>query len=302
MGTTIHIGLPKTGTTALQTQIFSQDSSIQYIGSYGAHDELFRFIVTAEELEYIKREPEIKQTFIPYTEGETPLLVSREESTISHYYPVWMSYADRFLIAHRYKRLFPDAKILFIIRHPIKFLASLFNQWQKHPYIYKHSFSHWIQWQIEAYNSEFGSWLKIPIYWEIYTLYAELFGAQNIKVMLYEEFEDHPTSFISDFMTFAGSNQKTFPSPTYENTATASNQIRREQLYWKYSHLRVPLAAYDKLTRAVSRLNPNTSQKHRSSLRLNENQTRFISDLYREGNRKLAQTAQLNLQAYNYPL
>ncbi len=206
-----------------------------------------------------------------------------------------MGYADRYLIAHRYKRLFSDAKIVLVIREQVAFLNSLFNQWQKHPYIFKHSFARWVRWQIEISGKGYaGSSLKIPQYWDIYTLYADLFGACNVKVMLYEDLKTAPGDFVTTFMKEVGSQKTQHTLSKHENFAGSTSKNRINQLFWCHSFLRrVPL-----LHRGLSFLSDFTQRRDF----LPSNLTEVVNDIYRAGNKKLMDEAKVDLKKYNYPL
>lgn len=82
-------------------------------------------------------------------------------------------------IAKRLKNIYPDAKILLVIRNQVSFIESWYKDNVKFGYVA--GFEKWFK-RKKIHNEL--NWIK---YGEIVKLYQELFSKDNVKVVLFEE-------------------------------------------------------------------------------------------------------------------
>ena len=105
----IHIGLPRTGTTFLQRVVFPK-MDVNFTGN--------KHLINANIID-----------------GKN--LISNE--SLCGYFYIHMGYADGFVVCDRIKKLFPDAKIIFVTRNVDEWLVSCWNlcrsDFSKRPYV-----------------------------------------------------------------------------------------------------------------------------------------------------------------------
>jgi len=125
----IHIGLHKTASTYLQTQIFPQFQDWCVIGR-----PTTQFHSLFNKLQYLDDSLfddsvliNLRNQIIRKADGRNILLT--DESFCSKLYR-W-GYNNRSIVANRLKKMFPEAVILIVIREPISLLVSIYNQYVK---------------------------------------------------------------------------------------------------------------------------------------------------------------------------
>lgn len=179
----LHIGVMKTGTTALQSSVFPKCPELSYFGKPQlplAH--AIRSITTMGREEWVRAEPDTVAEIAAAFEGAGPrILLSEEEFSIGG---EANSAADRSMIAARLQRLFPTATILVVVRNQFDALRSL------HAYVMGMSsqyqpFGQWLE-HHESVSVE-GRGLDVFDYAKLVQLYAGLFPQRKIRVLRYEE-------------------------------------------------------------------------------------------------------------------
>lgn len=108
----IHVGLPKTGTTFLQHEIFPKIKNVNFI-----HYQNFAMEIYTDKLNIISNEE---------------LFGYKVRGSNAH---------DRFTIADRLKLCFPDAKIILGLRNKKTWLKSCYKQWVRDGGI--HEYDYW---------------------------------------------------------------------------------------------------------------------------------------------------------------
>lgn len=180
----IHIGLPKTGTTLLQTRVFPNHPQIAYLGRDGVCPEVDQL------LHDVRRSPtwdgEAARLVLKSVMSSTPtagrtIVVSHEGLS------TYNRNVSPSLKAERLHELFGRARVLLIVRRPQDMIESLFFQRLKRPWhrSFDTSFERWFerQWsQRDTVSSE----LQRLLFFSLATSYADRFGRDNVIVMPYE--------------------------------------------------------------------------------------------------------------------
>jgi len=195
----IHIGLPKCASTTLQDRLFSPNPSFIYLGRVknGYRDdatrELFERITFEDSLDY---NPDVaaslRQSLCAKvtTPGDPPrpILVSAESLSVE-------GRADRRLIAERLYRLFAPAKILIVLRAQPAMLQSLYLNHLRASGPRIMTFEQWLD---QAYGGiRFTDLHRIGLDYEILVrIYEEMFGADNVVVVPFEEIKDQASGFF----------------------------------------------------------------------------------------------------------
>ncbi len=191
----IHIGANKTASTTLQRALFSHHSGLHYMGEDGAgyedYKEIVNSMVADDDLYYpAERCRDLFQRHYSQVSDQT-FLYSNEDVMTSRI-PV--------LCAKRLKSLIPDAKVLLVIRNQNTAIPSFyanhgaFLKPAPPRYFRRHvSFDDWLSFQ--AMFPKYGA-LASFFYNRLVSVYADLFGAENVHILLFEELLEDKKSFI----------------------------------------------------------------------------------------------------------
>jgi hypothetical protein len=203
----IHIGLPKTGTTWLQLQLFSRpefgffapaqsesDPKKKVKGcAYPLYrDEANRLI---EEQDFDPGALRDRFAAISVPDGMRPV-ISNERlggNPLSNGF-------DRKLLCRRIKDVFPNSRILLVIREQRAMVLSNYLQYLK--------YGGWDS--IERYldpPSDARHPVLSPAFWRydrLISLYQETFGAERLLVLPYEMLAADPQAFVAAICRFAG--------------------------------------------------------------------------------------------------
>ena len=119
--TIIHIGMPRTATTFFQQSVFPKLTDYDYFGIETTHfNDVFNQLQFADDSFYDK---ELVKTFTK--NWSTKNVILSNEGFIGQSYP--LNYINRSIIANRLSEIFPQAKILLVLRNQLDLLASLYS-------------------------------------------------------------------------------------------------------------------------------------------------------------------------------
>jgi hypothetical protein len=193
----IHIGFPKTGSTFLQ-KYFEAHPNIYHNRQRFEHyvkagviderlspcDEVFSFDVLSEELLAIWPGDHSGDDFSKYNMNYD--VKGKQKET-----------------AESLKRLFPEAKVLIVVRGYSSLISSLYSQ-----YLFGGGF--------DSFKKTLGileqSALELFNYDYAIRNYRELFGSDNVLVMPYEFLLDDPVQYLEHLEQFFGFQSYKFPS------------------------------------------------------------------------------------------
>ncbi|WP_164916950.1 sulfotransferase domain-containing protein [Leeuwenhoekiella palythoae] len=220
----VHIGYPKSASTTLQKNVFEVHSEILNLGLFGTENigkdtynisnsniylndsslrNFYDTITSSHSIEYSKSNvleqmQGIFKKYIMDCEGKKKATVFSHELLTS----VNFSHPDIGLKATRIKEVFPNAKIIIVIRNQIDFLLS---QYRDQPFDPR-NFScgrhvkpdKWIE---IALKNDLPL-LKSLKYNEVVKLYFELFSKDNVKVLHFEDLILDKHRFATDLSSF----------------------------------------------------------------------------------------------------
>ena len=211
MQTYIHIGYPKNASTTLQTDVFPNIKNALYLGRHYDSNYAFKSEkVTKAFYDLTMYDSvdcnldEISSVIHEYVNehiGENNKLIISSEAFANNM-------VDRGLLAERLKLIFPEAKILVLIREQMSALRSMYSflvmrQGKNINIAYGrpsvHSFEKWIVEQELFFGKSFITTLK---YYDYISVYAKLFGKNNITVLLFEELVHSPQVFYEKLGAF----------------------------------------------------------------------------------------------------
>ena len=207
----IHIGLPKTASTLLQTLVFPNIEGVTHISRpYTQENHAFNKLQYADDSLY---DPEELRSELRYILGartsDTPLLISDELLSGTPFY----NFLNRGLIAHRLAEVLPQSEIILFLRGQRSIIRSLYNQYVKLGWCTDELDSHFISqpgpgfslreflagnrsWNIRNRYISHRSYMNQQhfLYYELVRFYKHTFG--KVHVFLYEDLATEPHSIL----------------------------------------------------------------------------------------------------------
>lgn len=297
----IHIGVPKSGTTALQTHLFVGHKELISIGKIKQYST--EGVYPNKKLEYffstLKKSEEI--TF-PYDKmheiyiheiekyWDKKIIISDEGFTNS-------ILGDTYLKAKRLKHFFPEAKIIYVIRNQFDLIKSFYYMVPKSPLFLTNekkplSYNKWLD---ISFNNINNSFLLSGKYYDVYQIYTKLFSEGKILVLLYEDFKYNIEYFGDKLSEFMSIDSK-------ESLALLKNKEKintKEHHILKHFGAKYPFIEY--LFPLFKCLGQDFFCDKIFDVNLTkENRTKII-DLYKDSNDKLNNIMNNNLFKNGYP-
>jgi hypothetical protein len=319
----IHIGCAKAASTTLQKHLFDKHSEINNLGSYPTGNlgkdsnnvnydcaylkdenirKFYSNLVALDGIEYRScGNLKLYQTLIkPYLETDRINLFSTERFT-----SILFSHDDLKIKADRLKEIFPNAKIILIIRNQFNMIIS---QYRDHPFdprcvrIGKPlSIDKWIKVALEDRQTKYFSCLN---YYEIINLYSELFGRDNIGVFLFEELVNNPNQFanrISNFMEIDPEQSQIILNNKHENVSVSQRYnyyralVRRRLM----PHIESLKILPDDFKKNILFFLKSGNKKN---YKIHPTTQAMLHEHFAPLNNKLQEEYRIDLTSYNYPV
>jgi hypothetical protein len=335
MRVVLHIGVPKTGTTALQRRVFPHLPGIVYLGKPFFHEEaagrrgvdrnrlesdIIRVVRDQDSIGYDGRDLKRRVDARLAELGATTVTLLSEEGLTS------AGGVDRGLIASRLHDLFGDADIVITIRNQLTCLPSLFLHHMRKGTLPVQSFDDWVQAGLGSERSSGAAddWMiRQHDYFALYDLYRRMFPKSRISVLLYEQMLSKDAPFVAQLAGILGTDkddiERLLNGAGRENVGYTAEAVGAFTIYRRlkraYGRMRQRWMPWLELRRqapivvsgvefmrnlAISRLNRNKDAGNPARMR---DATREVLVRYfAPGNRKLAEACELPLSDYGYPL
>jgi hypothetical protein len=296
----IHIGVGKTGTTSLQRNLFAHHTGIRNIGRPYTDDEFRRAVESLREDDEADYRPFAFRRLceLAATRADGRAIVLSDETLV---HPVHQS-----LIAKRLSSVLPEAHILITIRNQYDLIASY---WAAHgrnlkgvpgPYLGKTvTFDDWFAFEAQAKRSFFS---RLDFY-RLYQIYAEIFGADRVHVMTFEELAGKPVPFAHALAALIGVDENEMselimspPAKTRPSEATAKYRALRARMLPKVALSQIPGGAA--VRRAINRF---IEAGPPLAVTLTPAQRDIIGERFGPGNKALAATIGVDLAGLRYP-
>jgi hypothetical protein len=311
----IHIGFPKTGTTTHQNHLFSKHSQILYLGKPYRDDPLQKEMHNLIKQESTTYQSSALRDYLDKLEIDEPdrgtkkkILVVSDEIMVSV-----SKVRDKGVVARRLQEVFAPfvpCKILITLRNQFEILKSTYISGCRLltktsvPGRYRGRFVGFEEWLEFSYENLDRSHMGNFIYLNTIDYYCKLFGRDNVRVLLFEEFIYNKAGYIKELSEFLdiGENE------AMALIETAHDNERIDQARLDFEHLvgsRVPMGKNRFISRAASifRFFHKISGKDgKAKVGFPGYWTERLNAVYCEGNRKLAEQFNLPLETYNYPL
>ena len=302
----IHVGFPKTATTFLQRDLFHKLPGIVYLGRDYARKQsyhpdiknIIRDLCQLEEIMFDVRA--YRKAFSPLienaaTEGKN-LLMSDERLTLSNIF------TGRHVIAKRLRELFNDqnVRIIFTIRNQIAASVSL--------YIYVNAilpFPVWINNKIREQDLFKPNPLHTFLYYEVIKYYEDLFGKENIRILLQEDLKENKNNFLEQLKDVFDIGNKDLPVSLNLSAVQNPKQTSSARLFTKLCNLFLP-SVLDSRFRECGYYRNIINMLNRfgksPQIHISEEVMEILQDMFKEGNNKLKKEYNLPLEKYGYPM
>jgi hypothetical protein len=240
----IHIGFPKCASTTLQLDFFGKHPQLLHLGVGYNKDSVYwekhidRDVTNALEMELRYKKDlvydaeRVKKVFQKYFDiADKDSNVSAVGISSEHLSYTFTTDIDVTQKAERLLDIFgPDTKIIIFIREQNDFIKSMYAEYIRCGYI--HTFDVYLEYTYALQDLNFLSDL---LYYNIYKLYSDLFGAHNIYITPFERLKDDPKNIQKELCNFLGigftdlpfdQENKALPIKALEFTRQINNRRR----------------------------------------------------------------------------
>ncbi len=297
----LHVGVLKSGSTALQHNFFTCCPGIHYLGKPHAGMRgaagLIRSITDLNEAEWRADLDVLRVRSAPLFETrEDQVVISEEEFSTGSL----RGRADRTIIAERLHLLFPHAAILVVLRSQLTALQSLYAYAMTLPGTRYVPFNAWMRELIDALPH--GRGLQLFDYAGLVELYASRFGREKVHVLFQEDLRACYPAFISRLARILGVDAAAALSlPSGEVNVAQSRRwvwalkLRDRQPWIGRAIAALPRSARQALGNALHAGPP-------LDIRYSSENEAFVRDYYAGGNRRLQEVHGIDVRSRGYPL
>ena len=215
----LHIGMPKTGTTTLQANLFPKHSELDYLGAYiGPRTEHYQTCRDVEVFEFmnellwknfrnpnISRCKELYAKFAVNASSAGRVLLWSWESLMENTHDVQRIRAENI------RNVVGETNITVCLRHPLSLVESLYVQLLKRDNIggyakfgRKHRFQSVEEWIEEGWDQDGHPPTAQLEYAESLKVFADVFGQESITVLLFEQLVENQDQYIRNFCNAIG--------------------------------------------------------------------------------------------------
>jgi len=302
--TIIHIGANKTASTTLQRALFAKDGDICYIGEdasgYVDYADIINSMVSDDDLHF--NSEECRLLFESYLKKEVnKTLVFSNEDVMTSRIPA--------ICAKRLHSYMPHSKILLVVRNQYSAVQSFyanhgaFLKPAPPSYFRRHvSFDEWVTHHATFFK--YGPLASFK-YSTILSVYEDLFGPENVHVLMFEEFVRDKRSFVgklADILRIDSEHamqliQMSHERPRNTNRMLAYNKFR-SSFFWG-----VDFTSYLPFgSRLLELFDAFLSRGEPAKISMSENAKNRIFALYGKENSDLALKYNLPLAECGYPM
>lgn len=290
--------MPKTGSTTFQYHYFTKHDGITHIGKKKPRPsdlecEFIDIITGMEQWEFQANRDEVIKRYVDrlFDTGGQYVVSAEGFSTGTGS----SGHVDRYTIARRLFRLFPDGQIIVVLRNQLNTLQSLYRQKLKyHPEI--GDFNEWID---KKRNRQYQTTLLDYLeYYDLLQMYASEFGKQNLHVLFFEELLRDETAFVASLSDILGVGS----CPELIQNKNENPTLNTLTLYWQRAQSTVSALS------AVPKLLPENAKSiikqagPKVEVSYTENQQTKLERRFGKSNSDLQSEFNISLDRYEYPL
>lgn len=211
-------------------------------------------------------------------------------------------------IAQRLHAFFPDARVLFTIRHQLDSIRSFYARHGRvltnvpAPYTDRHvTFANWLD---HAYRNWPTSYLGLIDYHRTIEIYEQVFGREHIHILLFEDLKNDQAAFvkqIADVLSVDAPKVQRLLSGKHTHRQESTRLVLYDRFMKRFIPKRLlrPLLPYTTRLRRYTRafLQGGVPKK----ITIPSTWVPRLKELYQPGNRALAEKYDLPLAQYDYP-
>jgi len=279
------VGAPKAGTTSLY----------HYLKQ---HPDIF--ISDPKELNFFSSEEIINQGLYykslvvnKYEEYEKYFINSKNKKAIGEASVSYLYYSE---VPKRIYKLIPNAKIIIMLRDPVKRGFSHYQMDKRLGYI-KLSFEDVIFKKSDSkfLDLYFQQYIEQGFYYENVKRYFDVFGKKNVKILLFDNFKNSTIDVIREVFIFLGLDESFFPnlSEQYNRFRRIKNPIF--QFFYKQIIIRflIKRAFPNKIRRLIENIFSDDTKPE-----LNWDSKKYLYNLYLNDILKLEKLIGMNLNGW----
>lgn len=317
----LHIGMPKTGTKTLQANLFPHHPELAYLGTYVYQNditpnqcrdqEVFTFI--NELLWKNRKTPDLALCRKLYTQWKEKAETSEKKLLWSWESLVENNHKTQRLRAENMKAVVGDANIVACLRNPVALTKSLYLQLLKRDNIgayakkgLQHRFEPIEEWMAKGWDKPGHAPCAQLEYAESLQVFADVFGKDSIKILLFEQLVENQDGFIKEFSNFIGIDPDysvQLASGRCENTGWTQEQFDRLKAVDQSLLRALSFRMSDrKLRKKMLGFHLPGGTKPKVQIDIAPEWIEKIKDKTREGNRMLQEQWGLPLEQYGYPV
>ncbi|CAN2049938.1 putative Sulfotransferase domain-containing protein [Candidatus Magnetomoraceae bacterium gMMP-1] len=320
----LHIGYPKTATTTLQNYLFPYHKEIYYLRRYGKHLNFLSDLFFARENAFDRKKNSIKKELKNYiTDSKVNKFVYSEESLTSfsmffRFQPrpyIWTlepnSMARKLKTAFLETKVFNKTKIIITIRKQDSMLKSMYAQ--VYNFVFKklretNTFEKFLNYSLLENKDSFI--VDSLMYYDVIKTYSDLFGKENVLVLVFEELKENKESYIkklSEFMhidyresiDLVGDHKVNSRSSSSGVYPSDERNVIEYLSYYKNKYLGNKALSLSN-NFFVKKLSTIYMPGKKLKVNISEKYQIMINDQFCENNKKLAEEYNLELKKYGY--
>ena len=318
----IHIGYPKTATTALQKFLFSKHPEILDIRDYDSEEEWINDLLYLNEISFQKKvgyHQKVLENKIEVINSDKKSIIYSNESILSNSlflidrpHP-FVRYLDPISTARKLNMLFsritPNPIIIVVIRNQLDLIKSFYAQMYNYcfkDYKQTRNFQAYIDNLIKDGVESFT--LSALSYYDVIKEYKEIFGQDNVCVLVYEELKNTPDIFFQKLENVMGLTSGTaynYIQSKNENKKSYQNKYKtdsRSLLFhlgkFKKRHFGNINIPFNKGLKFLNQI--EIPGKTLNSIKYKNKDYEKIFNFFAENNRLLADEYNLPLKKYGY--
>lgn len=321
MSLLLHIGLPKTGTSLLQTRLFARHSGVGFFGKHPEREPgpVMRDAETEEVYEQLAAqrmfETDLARCRRWYQDQVAPEIGAGRVPVIS-YEAIARGSAERLRRrAENFRAACGPCRVMVTLRNPLKLVESMYFQNLKSRCLGAMSgfgktpkfvpMQHWLD---AAWSRPEHGALALLNYPACVEVFADVFGADNVRVFLYEDLAADSRAYLRSVCEFVGIDAE-------QGARLADGQS--ENVRWTADAVsRFQAISSSPLKRNLYRFAPvgwrqrmlgltgaaRSSTGNRAKAVLPDDWAERITDYTRDGNRAIARRFALPLERHAYPV
>ena len=254
----IHVGYGRTATTWLQELVFSKNEQIHYFGKTNAsYPDWLITVNYANEYSYARQKKEIIH-YIHQKHNEYDDKVSLCSSE------AFTNFSSLPLQLIRIKEVFPNPKIIIVLRHPISLIESFYKQNVKDGHFFL-DIEEYLDWRPRPFALQIRPPIYLPdlCYDDVINYYYDHMNNDQLLILKFENFIQKPANFISEIEAFMGIEIKDVTDIVNTKIRESENLLQIQDQRWNnYQTLikRIDKNAEADLSRSYFKTDMNISE------------------------------------------